>query len=39
MREQRFWNAPLLCEALAQQFGVMIRPRALANYLQRLEYS
>lgn len=39
LREQRFWNAPLLCEALAQQFGVGIRPRALANHLQRLGYS
>lgn len=39
LQEQRFWNAPLLCEEIEKQFRVVIRPRALANHLRRLGYS
>lgn len=39
LQEQRFWNAPLLCEDIEKQFGIVIRPRALANHLRRLGYS
>ncbi|WP_084045993.1 helix-turn-helix domain-containing protein [Deinococcus hopiensis] len=39
LQEQRFWNAPLLCEEIERQLQIVIRPRALGNHLQRLGYS
>lgn len=36
--EQRFWTAPLLCEAVAQSFHVTVGTRALTNHLHRLGY-
>ena len=39
LREPRFWNATLLCEALQEQFQILIGPRALSNHLRRLGYS
>jgi transposase len=39
LQEERFWNAPLLCEDIEKQFEVSIRPRALSNHLRRLGYS
>ena len=39
LQEERFWNAPLLCEEIKTRFGVGIRPRALSNHLRRLGYS
>jgi transposase len=36
--EPRFWNAPLLCEAVAERFHVTVGTRALTNHLHRLGY-
>lgn len=39
LQEAQFWNAPLLCEALEKQFGIVLQPRTLQNHLRRLGYS
>ena len=36
--EQRLWNAPLLCEAVAERFHVTVGTRAMTNRLHRLGY-
>ncbi|WP_158263766.1 winged helix-turn-helix domain-containing protein [Deinococcus arcticus] len=39
LREDRFWTATLLCEAVAQQFQVTISPRTMTEHLHRLGYT
>ncbi|WP_084047291.1 helix-turn-helix domain-containing protein [Deinococcus hopiensis] len=39
LREERFWNATMLCAELSKQCGVVIGPRALSNHLKRMGYS
>lgn len=39
LREERFWNAPMLCEAVQQKFGTLITSRAMTNQLRTLGYS
>lgn len=39
LQEDRFWNAPLLCEAVQQHFGVSITSRAMTNQLRALGYT
>lgn len=39
LREERFWSAPLLCEAIEKQFAVSLTSRAMVNHLKRLGYS
>ena len=39
LREDRFWNAPLLCEAVQQHFGVSVTSRAMTNQLRALGYT
>ena len=36
--EERFWNASLLCEAVAERFHLQIGTRAMTNHLHRLGY-
>ena len=36
--EERFWNATLLCEAVAEKFHIQVGTRAMTNHLHRLGY-
>ena len=39
LREQRFWNAALLCAAVLEHCHVKVGQRAMINHLRRLGYS
>ena len=39
LREERFWSAPLLSQAVEKQFAVSLTSRAMVNHLKRLGYS
>ncbi|MBZ9716147.1 winged helix-turn-helix domain-containing protein [Deinococcus multiflagellatus] len=39
LREDRFWTATLLCEAVAQQCQVTMSPRTMTAHLHRLGYT
>ncbi|GGI66932.1 winged helix-turn-helix domain-containing protein [Deinococcus humi] len=39
LREDRFWTAALLCQAVAEQVHVRVSPRTMTQHLHRLGYT